>query len=228
MNRKDEMGSELVRTNSEVSRGSKSEFNDYNTDSGITFKIMLLGETYCGKSSIANRYSTNDYSNEYEPTTHVDVLSNITIYEYKNTCIPINLQIWDTPGQLKCNSNRKFYELASCAIIVFDVTNTKSLTDIKKWYIDFVTVNQSDPLIFVVGNKVDSVRSNNLKIPQEQILREVRLITDIPYIEISAKKNVGVDNLFTLITAELANKNKDRLDEFIEAKYNRECKCIIL
>ena len=98
-------------------------------------KIILLGETQTGKTSIISRLIFDRFMYN-EPSTLV--ASNVSkVIEYKEFGkIKLRLQIWDTAGQERFRSiNKIFYKDASVAIFVYDITNEKSFKEIENyWY----------------------------------------------------------------------------------------------
>ena len=89
------------------------------------FKIILLGNSNVGKTSIVNRFVGDRFDNEHKATISADFqnkLLNISGNE-------IRLQIWDLIGMDTSYSglNRRFCQDASGVIMVGDITNTKSI-----------------------------------------------------------------------------------------------------
>lgn len=72
----------------------------------------------------------------------------------------VKLQLWDTAGDEKLRSiTRNYYNGASAAVIVYDVTSENSLLVAKEW---IESVRQNIPgscLIVLVGNKSDLIES---------------------------------------------------------------------
>ena len=97
----------------------------------MTCKVVLLGETGVGKTSIISRYVTNKFS---------DVLMSTTGASYATKKIEIDsehkikLQIWDTAGQEKFRSLAKiFYQNSSVAVLVYDITRRDTFEKIKEY-----------------------------------------------------------------------------------------------
>ena len=99
------------------------------------FKIVVLGESGVGKTSIIQRYTKDKFDDAQISTKCASFDTKvIKIDEFKETYIKLN--IWDTAGQEKYRALSKiFYKDASAAILVYDTTNKKSFEEIKEyWY----------------------------------------------------------------------------------------------
>ena len=96
------------------------------------YKIILLGETSVGKSSILTRY-TKDIFTELTVST---IQEFYTEKEIEIRGSPMKFQIWDTAGQEKFRSIVKNYYLGSiAAILVYDITNRESFNKVVNyWY----------------------------------------------------------------------------------------------
>ena len=115
------------------------------------YKILLLGDSTVGKTTLISKYVDNQFSPDHITTIGV---------EYKNKTIDLNgrntnLQIWDTSGQERYQSiTKNFYRNADGILFVFDVTNQDSFDHIKNWLITSEE-NEKDFEKILVGNKID-------------------------------------------------------------------------
>ena len=99
------------------------------------FKLVLLGESGVGKTSIIKRYIKDEFDDGQIATKCASFDTKvIKVDEFKESYIKLN--IWETAGQEKYRSLSKiFYKNANAAILVYDVTNKKSFEEIKDyWY----------------------------------------------------------------------------------------------
>ena len=99
-----------------------------------SYKVVLVGESGVGKTSVTSVFISNTFNKE-EFTTSSAVFSQKVI-EIKETGQKIQLDIWDTAGQEQYRSLAKlFYNDAKAAILVYDITNKKSFQEIQNyWY----------------------------------------------------------------------------------------------
>jgi len=91
----------------------------------ILFKIVVLGESGVGKTSLLLRYVQNKFTIATKSTIGSDFLSKQDIIVEGR---PVNLQIWDTAGQERFQGlGTSFYRGADGVCFVFDVTRKKHL-----------------------------------------------------------------------------------------------------
>ncbi|CAG9336263.1 unnamed protein product [Blepharisma stoltei] len=156
----------------------------------LDHKIVFLGNAKTGKTSIISRFLHNTFSEEYAFT----IGAAYTKKEYLYLNHVIRLSMWDTAGEERYMSLIPMYLPNSDeVVIVFDVTNRKSFEDIENW-ISFVNSAIRDPMIFVVGNKIEEDRVINFD-EAHQKCSELGCF----YFEVSAKFNVHVQELFLVM-----------------------------
>ena len=99
----------------------------------INVKLLLLGDSTVGKTSILVKYINNKFEDSCVATVGVDYMDKIL--NYKN--LIIKLQIWDTSGEEKFRSmTRNFYRNADGIFIVFDLTKKTTFDHVKIWIIN--------------------------------------------------------------------------------------------
>ena len=118
------------------------------------YKIVLIGESGVGKTSIISRYTTNTFDPQTLTSSSAQFLTK-TINLNENTSIKFD--IWDTAGQEKFKSLAKiFYKDAKVIILVYDITNKPSFETLKNyWYKEIMDNSVSDLILALVGNKSD-------------------------------------------------------------------------
>ena len=107
------------------------------TDEGgtKTCKVVLLGESGVGKTSIIARFINNTFQDNIISTTGASYAGKaITFSELQGRTA--KFEIWDTAGQEKYRSLTKiFYKDAGIAILVYDITRRETFEEIQKyWY----------------------------------------------------------------------------------------------
>lgn len=122
----------------------------------VLLKVIILGDSGVGKTSIMNQYITSKFSNSYKATIGADFLTKDIEIDQKE----VSLQVWDTAGQERFQSlGVAFYRGSDCCALVFDVCNIKSFENIETWREEFLLQvgSNSDSSLFpfvLIGNKV--------------------------------------------------------------------------
>lgn len=99
-----------------------------------SIKIILIGESAVGKTSIINQYVNEEFTNEVAATLGASFSTKVIDLSPE---LSYSLNIWDTAGSEKFRSmNKFFYRDAVIALLVFDVTRKKTFEEIKKFWID--------------------------------------------------------------------------------------------
>ncbi|KRX00474.1 P-loop containing nucleoside triphosphate hydrolase [Pseudocohnilembus persalinus] len=117
------------------------------------YKIILLGNSHVGKSSILTRFTKDEFHTVTTSTQGQEFASKNVEVEGKI----IKAQIWDTAGQEKFQAMANiFYKGAVGALITYDITDRESFEKIDKWYQELKTYSEKNFIvIMLVGNKSD-------------------------------------------------------------------------
>lgn len=161
------------------------------------FKVILVGETGVGKSSILLRACEDVFQSSYLATIGVDFKIKTIEIDGKT----IKIQIWDTAGQERFRTiTHSYYRGTECAVIVIDLTDEFSLEEANRVYNDLVRLGSPKMKIFLVGNKCDL--SAKIKLTEDDIKCFMESKNIIKYIETSAKDDRNIDLLFHDISVE--------------------------
>ena len=118
----------------------------------MNFKVLFLGDSGVGKSTLVIRGIKNKYDSFYSPTVGFDILNYIVKIEDK----VIKLQIWDTCGQEEFSMcNQTLFKNATLVIMVYSIISQKSYDNLKKWISRVKNLSNENPIFFLVGNKSD-------------------------------------------------------------------------
>mmetsp|Transcript_12083 Transcript_12083/g.18430 ORF Transcript_12083/g.18430 Transcript_12083/m.18430 type:complete len:208 (-) Transcript_12083:131-754(-) len=158
-------------------------------------KVILLGDSGVGKTSLMDRYINKKWAAQYKATIGADFLTKEIEIEDKL----VTLQIWDTAGQERFQSlGNSFYRGADCCILVFDVTIRKTFENLDNWRGEFLVqanVMDHDKYPFVlIGNKVDL--EGQRVVNRKQGLNWCEQHNKCPFYETSAKDAIKVDEAF--------------------------------
>ena len=122
------------------------------TDNFINFKIIIVGESGVGKSSLLKRAVQNKFDESYQATIGFEFL----LMHFKVNDLKLKLQIWDTCGQEMYRSLvQGFYRNTSLALIVYDVNQKKTYDALDIWLKDIRQHTEQELPIFIAGNKSD-------------------------------------------------------------------------
>ena len=118
-------------------------------------KVVLLGESGVGKTSIISQFTTHKFDPHRETSLSAQFISKTV--EFSDINQSIKFDIWDTVGQEKYRSLAKiFYKDAKVIVFVYDITTEFSFEGIKKYWYDETKANtDGNPILAVVANKID-------------------------------------------------------------------------
>lgn len=169
------------------------------------FKIILIGDSGVGKTSLMKRYTDHVFTKSGSSTIGVDFkIKTVTLNSKK-----IKLQIWDTAGQERFRAIvAHYYRGAHGIFLVFDVTNKDSFEHLKDWMSELEKrdVSKSTEII-ILGNKIDNKES--IAVNNEEVI-EFLNSQGIPkenFFEVSALDDINVEECFMNITKKLVEKN---------------------
>ena len=111
-------------------------------EDALKCKVVLIGESGVGKTSIINRYTANTFGSKFTPTPGASFTAKAVFFkEYNNS---IKFEMWDTAGQQKYRALAKvFYFNSAVCILVYDITRKKSFEELKNSWIKEVKANAS-------------------------------------------------------------------------------------
>jgi small GTP-binding protein len=165
----------------------------------IAVKLVIIGDSSVGKTCIALRYLTGEFTTQTRPTISAG-FSSTTI---KVNGIDLDLQLWDTAGQERYRGvTAQYFRGAQIALIVFDLSNRETLNSIREWNSQLRDGN-SVPVVVVVGNKADIQQREVTEKQGEIIAAEINAI----YRETSAVTGRGIAEVF-----------EDACEQFLEIK----------
>ncbi|CAF1312105.1 unnamed protein product [Rotaria sp. Silwood1] len=193
------------------------------------YRLIMVGSGGVGKSALTLQYMYDEFVVNYEPTK-ADSYRKAVMLDGEE----VQIDILDTAGQEHYAAIRDTYiRTGEGFLLVFDVTDAESFSDLNDLYEQILRVKSSGTNIpgILVGNKIDL--DDKRKITFEEAEEKARSWS-IRYIETSAKTKHNVDKVFCelmRIVRPLKNVNKDtdteRVDIIIDKEKPRNC-CLIL
>ena len=172
----------------------------------IPVKVVLLGESGVGKTSIISQFTANKFNPRCPTSVSAQFISKIIKFPQYNKSIKFD--IWDTVGQEKYRSLAKiFYKDALIIIFVYDITTEFSFTAIKDFWFKETNENaDNEPILALVANKVDLYKDE--KITNDMGKAYADEINAI-FQNTSALSNSGIDKLFENLGNKFLNPDFD-------------------
>ncbi|KAH0790108.1 small GTP-binding protein [Histomonas meleagridis] len=159
---------------------------------GNAVKLVLLGDSGVGKTSIVTQYVSGSAPENVNPTIGAAfVTKDVTINDQQ-----LELLIWDTAGQeVYRGLAPMYYRSALIAIIVFDVTKAESFDSVSYWIRELKTNVEENIVILVCGNKTDL---EDKRVIEFQSASSMAAENGALYAETSASTGSGVDRMFQM------------------------------
>jgi len=164
------------------------------------FKVVVIGDGAVGKTSLINRFAEQKFIKEYKPTLG----TNIVIKEIEESDCNVRLLLWDIAGQDKWKDVRHlYYQGASAAILVFDVTRLETFNNIEFWFEDLLKYSGNIPRV-LIANKIDL--TDIRKTASEKIAETANKV-NAKYYETSAADGTNVLEAFTYLARMMIKKS---------------------
>ncbi|KAH0634728.1 hypothetical protein KY290_035911 [Solanum tuberosum] len=162
-----------------------------NSSYDLSFKILLIGDSGVGKSSLLVSFISNAVD-DLAPTIGVDFkIKTLSVSGKK-----LKLTIWDTAGQERFRTlTSSYYRGAQGIILVYDVTRRETFTNLSDVWAKEVELysNNQDCVKMLVGNKVD--RESERAVTREEGIALAKELGGL-FLECSAKTRENVQNCF--------------------------------
>lgn len=181
-----------------------------------TFKILLIGPSAVGKTSLLYRFTKGTFS-EYKATLGVEFL----LKEINLGIDSIKLSIWDIGGQDRFQALHKHYYInTQGALLVFDLTREETFEEMEKWFQGMKEILKVDIPFLLIGNKSDLVKKRQRAVSVEKA-KKFAETHGSSFIETSAKTGDHVEASFNELTLRMIDDAKKKMPEkvtFSEAK----------
>ena len=172
----------------------------------LEYKVILIGDSFVGKTSIVNRLWTKTFNSEEHPTVAASYLQIPIRVNSSNKIeerVSIKLNIWDTAGTEKFQCLVPLYSrTANALIIVFDISNSNSFEGAKNWYKKVIEEIGFNPISILCGNKIDLDPNHNLS-KYLQWAEENKLYFEVT----SALKGENIQEIFQHLSQLLYDKD---------------------
>ena len=158
------------------------------------FKVLLVGNSDVGKSSLILRYVDQIWNDVFVPTIGVDFKVKSLEIENKS----IKLQIWDTAGQERFrNVISSYFKGAHGILLIFDITSRDSFKELENWLAEVEKNASTQILKILIGNKCDLEEEREISKDEGEAFA---MRNGMQYIETSAKINTNVNEAFEALS----------------------------
>ena len=177
----------------------------------ITFKYIVVGNAFVGKSNIIYRFVQGKFNENYKATINLD-------FSYKNIKKGdkiYRVQLWDTVGQEEFQSiSRGYYKSGVCALVVYDITNRESFNNVGTWMEECKINGPSTISLVLVGNKIDLEDKRQITYEEGEDFANQN---NMQFFETSALNGSNIDKLF--------NDTVESIIKKIENNYYKDKDC---
>ena len=160
-------------------------------------KVVLLGDSGVGKTSIISRFVNNMFEQKVMPTISAAYATKTMKFDDFGGK-ELKFELWDTAGQERYRAVTKIlYKDAQVIILVYDITRIDSFNEVKNYWYNQVKENCSKSIILgLAGNKADLFENENVTEEQgKNLAEEIGAI----FKSTSSYENLGINDLFKAI-----------------------------
>ena len=195
-----------------------------NNPQSISRKVIIVGSSGVGKTSLINRYLGHKFENKLYPTVSPSYLLKSIAIDEKHR---VDLNIWDTAGQEQYQDiGKAFYHGSDIGVVCFD-SNPLNMEAVPKW-VDRIRQQVQDCCIFLAATKYDIISQDQDSVYKINSFskEKVNELNLAGFYATSAKDNIGIDDLFDEIARiELTNKEKNEKIDIDSENENNKCNC---
>jgi Ras-related protein Rab-1A len=186
----------------------------------LTYKFLLIGDTFVGKSCLRKRYINKRYHNNLSSTIGIDFGIKTLRFENKT----VKFHIWDTSGNSVYHSTiQPYYKNTDCILLVFDISNHQTFDNLKT-HMNYIKNLKYDIPIILIGNKNDLKKDVNT-IDINNFVQKNKIYK---YITTSAKYNININIIFKYFLDNIIKLDYTVIHkEHIHEKHTHKCCDII-
>lgn len=186
------------------------------------YKVVIVGQSNTGKSSLLTRFTSQKFVNEHFPT----LLPTCNSHVFRDKNGSYELAIWDTAGSDSWISmNTSVYHGAQTLVFLCSFDEPDSLSEIQSKWLPLINehVDSDTYLPFFAINKVDLKDKCNLN---ENLIQDIADLLNVETVYyVSAQNGIGVNELFEAIRLKTREKyGRPQIVDISDTK-RHQCKC---
>ena len=171
------------------------------SDGVESFKVVLVGESGVGKTSIITQFIDQTFQEDQQSTTGGTFSTKSVICDNGKT---LKFEIWDTAGQERYRSLTKmFYKDANAAVLVYDITRKDSFEELQNYWSQ--QIKESSPpniILAIAANKSDLISQEAV---EEEKAREFANELGAIFVSTTATTVESINELFIEIAKKYTN-----------------------
>jgi len=191
-----------------------------------SYKVVMLGDCECGKTSLLTRYIKNLFEEQYTATVFDSSSTEIVMGKLDD----LTIDIWDTSGSSEFDRVRPLtYEDVSLFLVCFDMSNPQSLNNITQKWLSEIKSHKNIVPVVMLGCKSDLMDGNKDK---SKFMHVAKQLGAVAYYECSSKtpeQRQNIDRLFNVVALIVAGQ-QNKIPKDVKVKYKKEsnhAKCVI-
>ena len=183
-------------------------------DSKKEVKLIVVGETNVGKTSLIKQYIDHTFVEEKTATIGYDTIQKQIDINGKS----LRLNIWDTCGQEQYRTiNQMFVKNSKMALLVYDVTDRETFEELKKYWYQYIKNSLEEEVIFgIAGNKCDLYEEEQVKMEEG---KEYAQLIGAVFKETTAKNDEAITELIELMAKKYIDCNS--ISNEVNERYNK-------
>ena len=189
---------------------TKSSLDDFD----IKLKIMVLGESMVGKTSLITRYTNDKFGGRYLCTVGIAFQKKKIEKNNKN----VLLQIWDTAGQERFrNVTKNYFQTSQGFVLAYDINNKESFEKVQYWIEEIKSNSEENIKCILIGTKCDL---DKREVTEEEG-KELGDKYGYQFLETSAKENININETFENLVSEIMSNFQDSKRESLTLSTNK-------
>jgi len=188
--------------------------------SAFEYKIVVVGSGAVGKSALTLRFISGHFVEKYDPTVEDFYRKQVDVDNH--SCM---LEIFDTAGQEEYSALRdQFMSSGQGYVLVYSVISVQSFDQVEKLRRAIIQTkeDESSPIV-LIGNKIDLVNERSVSTDEGRALGKK---FGVPFLEVSAKENIHVDDIFVELIRQIKRWRKSHPEK--EIKMKKKVVCVLI